>query len=154
MPDAFSNSVRTLPTNYGSGTGTAGSDNTAGAVKTIVCAANTLLRQGDRMRVRAYWIGGAGLTITGTLAVNGVTVCTNNDLGATDIKVLEAWLHYVDATHANIISVPDGVISQSVSAVNVAGFNWAANQNITVSQDAVMAKHLTVYLLVGDIFPQ
>ena len=123
-------------------------------VKSIAIPAGSINAQGERIRLRCYWIGGAGATITGTMKFNGVTVCTNNDMGVSDIKVLEAWLHYVDNTHANIISVPDGVVDQAASAVNVAGFSWSSAQNLVISQDAVTGKHVTVYLLVADIFPK
>jgi hypothetical protein len=146
--------VRTNRTNYVSGTGTAGADNTAQAVVTIVLPANSMQRNGDRIRVRAYWRGDDGGPITGTDTVNGVTIASTTDGGGATFQVTEAWLHYVDATHANIISMAGGAINTTISAANVDGFNWAADQNIVVSQDAVLGNHIVVFFLAADIFPR
>ena len=144
--------VRTLDTNYVSGTGTAGVDNTAQAVVTIAVAANTLTQLGDRLRVRAYWRGDTGAGVTGTITLNGVQVSHTTDGGAASLQVNEAWLHYIDATHANIISMDGGVLDPVTSNNNVAGFNWAANQNITMSQDKILNNHIVVFFLSADVF--
>jgi hypothetical protein len=145
--------VRTIPTNYASGTGTAGADNTAQVVKTIALAANSLTQVGDRIRVRSYWSGDTGTAITGTNKLNGVTIAATTDSGAATLQVTEAWLHYLDATHANIIAMAGGVLDTTISAVNVAGFDWANPQNITISQNQIGNNHIIVYFLAADIFP-
>jgi len=145
--------VRTLATNYVSGTGTAGADNTAQDVVTIAVAANTLTQLGDRMRMRAYWRGDTGIGITGTLKLNGVTISHSLDLGTATLQVNEAWLHYIDATHANIIENEAGGVGP-VSAPNVAGFAWSAAQNLVISQDQIINNHIVVFFLAVDIFPK
>lgn len=144
--------VRTLSTNYVSGTGTAGVDNTSQNVKTISIPADTLVRVGDRIRVRVYWIGTTGNAITGTIKVNTVTVSTKTDgAGAANFQVNEAWLHYIDATHANIIESGDPPGSSSTA--NSAGFNWAAAQDAIISQNAALNNHIVVYFFAIDVFP-
>ena len=144
--------VHTLSTNYVSGTGTAGVDNTAQTVKTIVLPPDILMHNGDRIRIRSYWKGDTGTGITGTLTCNGVTLGATTDGGAATFQVNEAWLHYIDATHANIISMSGGVIDTTISNNNVAGFNWAAAQNISMAQDKIGNNHIVVFFLAADIF--
>ena len=140
-----------LPTNFVSGVGVAGADGTAQTIKTIVMPKNTLTQLGDRIRIRCYWKGDTGTAITGTLKLNGVTVGTKTDSGAASFEVNEAWLHYIDATHANIIESgdPPGAASDN----NVAGFNWAASQNVEISQDNIGNNHIVVFFLCVDVFP-
>lgn len=149
----ISGAAHTNVTNYVSGTGTAGVDNTAQTVKTIALAANTLRQLGDRIRVRAYWTGDTGSPITGTVALNGVTISHTTDGGAATLQVNESWLHYVDATHANIIENEAGALG-GASGVNVAGFNWAAAQNMTIAQNQIGNNHIIVYFLAVDVFPK
>ena len=144
-------SVRTL-TNFVSGTGAAGVDNTAQSVASVTIPANSMIEVGDRMRVRAYWRGDSGSPITGTLALNGVTVGSNTDGGAATLQPQEAWLHYVDATHANIMSTNAAGWDTAVSAANVAGFNWASAQTLAMSQNAIVGNHIVVYFLAPDLF--
>lgn len=146
--------VTTLSTNYVSMTGTAGADNTAQTVKTIAIAANTLTQIGDRVRIRCYWRGDTGTGITGTLTVNGVTVSVNTDAGAATVQTCDAWLHYGDATHANIMSVNSSGWSTTVSNTNVAGFDWTASQDVDIDQDAIANNHIIVYFLAVDVFPK
>lgn len=143
-----------LSTTYISGTGTAGVDNTAQTVVTAVVAADTLTQVGDRMRVRTYWVGDTGTNITGTNKLNGVTIAATSDGGAATFQITEAWLHYIDATHANIIAMAGGGLDTSISAANVAGFNWASSQNVLISQNAIGNNHIIVYALIVDIFPK
>jgi hypothetical protein len=144
-------SLRTLP-NFVSGTGTAGADNTAQTVVSVTLPANSMIEVGDRIRVRGYWRGDTGGGITGTLAVNGVTVGTNTDGGGSTLQPQEAWLHYVDNTHANIMSTNAAGWDAAVSSVNVAGFDWDSDQSLTMAQSAVANNHIVVYFLAADLF--
>jgi len=149
--------VYTHGNTYVSGTGTAGSDNTAQDVKTVVLPANTLTQVGDRVRIRAYFKGDTGSPITATVKLNGVTISHSTDTGGTTVFIDEAYIHYIDATHGNIIEQePTGTPNEAgaLSAVNVAGFDWANNQNIVVSQDAVINNHIVVFCIFIDIFPK
>lgn len=135
------------------GTGLHGVDNTAMTVSTKTIPANTLYQLGDRMRVRAYWTGDVGTGITLSIKVNGVLIGHTTDTGGSDFQINETWLHYIDATHANIIEDENGALG-ILSAANVAGFNWAAAQNFTAEQNQVGNNHCIVYALIVDIFPK
>lgn len=138
---------------YVSGTGTAGVDNTAQAVKTITLPANTLTQVGDRIRIRVYWTGTTGSPVTGTTTLNGVTISHTTDGGAATLQLNECYLHYIDNTHANIIEDEAGGLG-ALSAVNVSGFAWASNQDIVISQDQISNNHIVVYGIFVDIFPK
>lgn len=142
---------------YISGTGTAGADNTAQTVKSVTLAANTLTQLGDRMRVRTYWKGDTGPPITGSVKVgpsgSEVTVSATTDSGAATLQLNEAWLHYIDNTHANIIDTEGGSLG-AFSEVNVAGFTWASTQNIIFTQDAVAGNRCIIFALIIDVFPK
>lgn len=142
---------------YISGTGTAGADNTAQTVKSLTLAANALTQVGDRLRIRSYWTGTTGNPITGTTklgpAGSEVTVSDTTDGGGATLQLNEAWIHYLDNTHANIIENEAGALG-AVSNVNVAGFTWNANQNIILTQNAILNNHVVVYALIVDIFPK
>jgi len=137
---------------YISPTGTAGTDATAMTIKTIVLKATTLTQVGDRMRIRSYFAATAGAAAVGTTKLNGVT-CADTSVGGTSLALTECWLHYIDNTHANIIENEAGALG-GVSAVNVAGFTWASDQNIIFTQDNVVNQHLVVYAMIVDIFPK
>jgi hypothetical protein len=141
-------------TTYISGTGTAGVDNTAQTVKTAVIVGGTLAQVGDRLRVRAYWTGTSGSPVTGTTKVNGVTVAATQDGGGATLQITEAWIHYIDATHANIIAMAGGGLDTSIAAANVAGFDWANAQNCIIAQNQVSNNHIVVYALIIDVFPK
>ncbi len=98
---------RSTPATYISGTGTAGTDNTAMTLKTVVFSANTLTQVGDRMRIRSYFAATAGAADTGTTSINSVAVA-DTAVSGTSLAVTECWLHYIDATHANIIESGGG----------------------------------------------
>lgn len=142
---------------YISGTGTAGVDNTAQTVKSLTLAANSLTQVGDRLRIRCYWTGTTGSPITGTTklgpAGSEVTVSHTTDGGAATLQLNEAWIHYIDNTHSNIIENEAGALG-AVSAVNVAGFTWNASQDIILTQDQISNNHIVVYALIVDIFPK
>mgnify|MGYP001565766417 CR=1 FL=1 len=138
---------------YISGTGTAGADGTAQAVKTVTLPANSLTQVGDRLRIRMYWAGDTGAPITGTTTLNTVTVANTTDSGTTSLQLTETWLHYIDNTHANIIEQEVGVLGM-LSAVNVAGFDWDSDQDIVLSQDMVALNHIIVYALIVDVMPK
>lgn len=147
--------VGPLSTNYVSGTGTAGTDNTAQHVlSSVTIPAGTLHEVGDRIRLRVYWRGDTGSPITGTLKVGTVTIAAGTDSGGASLQVNEAWLHYIDATHANIISMTGGAIDLTISAVNVTGFDWANAQTVYMDQNAIANNHIVVYFLAGDVFPK
>lgn len=141
---------------YVSGTGTAGSANTAQTVITRTLAANTLTQVGDRMRVRIYFFANSAAPIvaTGKIGPSGseITTCNVTHSGASAPDLVECWIHYIDNTHANIIEQELGVLG-TVSAVNVAGFTWNASQNIIVTQNAVSGNFITVFGIFVDVFP-
>lgn len=56
-------------------------------------------------------------------------------------------------THANIIENEGGGLG-TVSAPNVAGFDWDADQDITFSQSQVGNNHCVLYALIVDILPK
>jgi hypothetical protein len=144
---------RSLAATYISGTGIAGSDNSAMTLKTVSIPANTLWQVGDRMLVRTYWKGDTGTAVVGTVKVNGVTVSDTTDAGGATLQLNEAWLHYIDDTHANIIENEAGALG-SLSAVNVAGFDWDAAQDCIFTQSASANNHAILYALILDVFPK
>lgn len=146
--------VHPIVDNFISGTGSAGTDNTAETVETIVLPANALTQVGDRIRIRCYWMGDTGANVTGTVTVNGVTIADTTDGGGATFQVSEAWLHYIDSTHANIISMDGGAIDTTLSDNNVAGFDFTVAQDIDIDQDAAANNHIIVYFFAADIFPQ
>ena len=152
--NCLNETVKTLITNFVSGTGTAGVDNTAQDIVTILLLANTMKQNGDRIRIRSYWKGDTGSAVTSTLVLNGVTLATTADSGAATFQVNEAWLHYIDNTHANIISMAGGALDTSISNNNVSGFDFDSDQNVTLSQNGVSNNHAIVFFLAGDIFPR
>lgn len=137
---------------YISGTGTAGTVNTAMTLLTVVLPADTLTVVGDRMRIRTYFNATAGATIVGETDINAVPVAHTTHAGGASLNLTECWLHYIDATHANIIEQEVGALG-ALSAANVAGFNWAAAQDIIFTQTAVAAKAITLFALIVDVFP-
>lgn len=138
---------------YISGTGTSGTDNTAMAVKTVVLPAGSLTQVGDRCRIRSYWTGDTGTPVTGTVAINGVTISHTTDGGGATLQLNESLIDYLDNTHANIIEKEAGTLG-AASSPNVAGFTWASNQNVTISQDAIGNNHIIVYALIIEVFPK
>ena len=138
---------------YIDGTGTAGTDNTAMTIKTVVLPADTLTQVGDRLRIRTYWAGTTGGALTGTVSVNTVPVSATTDVGGTTIQLNEAWLHYIDSNHANIMEQDAGALG-ALSAVNVVGFSWSTIQDIIFAQDAAVGNHAVLYALIIDVFPK
>ena len=142
---------------YISGTGTAGTDGSAMTIKSVTLPANTLTQVGDRMRARMYWTGDTGSPITGTTKIgpagSEVAVSHTTDSGAATLQLNECWLHYIDNTHANIIENEAGALG-ALSAPNVAGFTWNANQVILFTQDNVANNHCILYALIVDVFPK
>jgi hypothetical protein len=136
-----------------SGAGTAGTDNTAMTLQTIVVPANTLRQVGDRIRVRAYWRGDTGGAIQGQVDLNTVPISHTTDGGGATLQINESWLHYIDNTHANNIEVESGTLG-NLSAANVAGFSWNTNQNLTFSQNAIPVNHCVIYFFAADVFPK
>lgn len=159
--NAVYDKVRTLHASsaatYISGTGTAGTDGTAMTVKTVTLPANTLTQVGDRLHVRTYWKGDTGSAITGSVllgpAAAEVLISHTTDSGATDLQINETWLHYIDATHANIIENEAGALG-ALSDVNVAGFGWAADQSILFTQSNAGNNHCVLYAFIIDVFPK
>ncbi len=151
---SLSTGVYPLAATYISGTGTAGTDNTAQTVKTVAIPANELTQVGDRIRVRTWWMGDTGAGITATVTVNGVTIASSTDAGAADLFATESWLHYVDATHANIIENGTYPATGAASALNVAGFDWTSAQDVDVDQDMVAGNHIVVAAIFLDVLPK
>lgn len=142
---------QSLPLTYISGTGTAGTDNTAMTVLSRTLPANTLQVVGDRLRIRAYFRATGGAADTGTVTLNTVPVSTAS-VGGTTITLTETWLHYIDSTHANILEQHPGGLGE-LAAVNVAGFNWAAAQTMNFTQTAVNNQHLILFAMIVDKMP-
>lgn len=146
-----------LPTTYISGTGTEGVDNVAATLVTVVVAANTLTQVGDRIRVRAYWIGNTGSPITGSTKLgppsSEILIGHTTDIGTASFQVCESWLHYIDNTHANIIEMENGALG-SVSSANTLGFAWNAVQNVIFTQNKISDNHCIVYAVIVDVFPK
>jgi len=142
---------------YISGTGTAGTDNTAAVLYTSVLPADSLTVVGDRIRIRQYWAGTVGASITGSTYVGPdgaeVLVGDTSDSGGSNLQINESWLHYIDNTHANIIEQEGGALG-AVSNVNVSGFTWNADQHIEFRQNQVGNNHCILYALIIDIFPK
>jgi hypothetical protein len=142
---------------YISGTGTAGTDDTAAVLYTAVLPADSLTVVGDRIRVRQYWTGDTGSAITGSSYVgpsgSEVLVGHTTDGGAANLQIVETWLHYIDNTHANIIETESGALGD-LSAPNVAGFTWNADQHIEFRQNQILNNHCILYAMIVDIFPK
>jgi len=144
---------RPLANTYVSSTGTAGADGTAQDVKTVVIPAGTLKAVNDRIRIRSYWSGDTGAAITAEIKVNGVSIATSTDTGGASLFATTSWVHYIDATHANIIENGTYPTTGAASAINVAGFSWTGAQNVVVSQSAASGNHIIVYCVFLDLFP-
>lgn len=142
---------------YISGTGTAGADNTAQTVKTLTMPANVMREVGDRLRIRAYWVGTTGGALTGTVALgpsgSEVSVSNTTDGGGTSAQVNEAELQYIDDTHANILEIEAGALG-ALSAPNVSGFTWSAAQSIIFTQDAAVGNHAILYTVIVEVLPR
>lgn len=145
--------LNTTATYAGDPTGTSGSANTAETIITRTLPANSLTQRGDRIRIRTwvYITGGALITIT--TALNGVTVANIAHTGAGAFDLTEAWSHYVDDTHFNLIEQETGSGLGALSAINVAGSDWDADQSITIAQSAAAASYATVYGIFVDVLP-
>lgn len=144
-------------TTYISGTGTVGTSGTAMTVISRTLAANSLTQVGDRTRIRAYFFANSAAPIVASVVVgisgSGVTTSHTTHSGAGASGLNECWLHYIDATHANIIEQEQGMLGV-LSAPNVAGFSWTSAQEIAIKQDGVGGNFLTVYGVVVDILPK
>jgi hypothetical protein len=143
-------------TTYVSGTGTAGTSNSAMTVISRTLAANTLTQLGDRLRVRVYFFANTAAPIIATLKIGPaaaeVTISHVTHSGGAASGLTECWLHYIDNTHANIIEGELGVLG-ALTAPNVAGFAWNGAQNVLVTQDAVVGNYITVYGVFVDVLP-
>lgn len=138
---------------YISGTGTAGTDNTATTIMTITLAANKLTQVGDRVRIRCYWSGTTGTNLIGTAKLNNVTISHTTDGGAASMQINEVWLHYIDNTHANIIEMENGTLGD-LSAANVAGFSWNTAQDLIFTQNQASSNHAVLYAIIIDYMPK
>ncbi|KKL44424.1 hypothetical protein LCGC14_2365830 [marine sediment metagenome] len=151
LPDGV---THPLINTYISGSGTAGIDNTAQDVKTVVVPANTLTQVGDRLRIRTYFRGDTGAGITATTKLNTVVISEATDSGGADWFMTEAWLHYITSTTAHIAETGSVPATGDNSADNVAGFDWSSDQNCVVSQDMVAGNHIVVYCIFLDVYPK
>lgn len=151
VPDGVTHPLKAT---YISGSGTAGVDNTLQDVKTVIIPARSLNQIGDRLRIRTYFKGDSGSAITATTKLNTVEVASSTDIGSADWFMTEAWLHYIDNTHANIAETGTVPATGGNSAENVAGFDWAAAQNCVVSQNAASGNHIIVFCIFLDIYPK
>jgi len=115
--------------------------------------ANTLRQNGDRVRIRVYLFSAVAASITITVKVNGVSVAAFGVATPSIPDVIECYLHYIDDTHANILENEITGIG-ALSAVNVAGFAFTSNQNITIEQTAVVNNFATIYGVFVDVLPK
>lgn len=147
-----------LSTNYRSATGTAGVDNTAQTVKSISIPANTLTQLGDSIILTSVFRPDTGTALTPAVTVNGVNVGSTTSGTAAAYQSFEIMLEYIDATHANIITLrinSNGAKSQDpVTAPNVAGFDWTSAQNFSTDQNAISDNHLVVISMTGLVIPK
>jgi hypothetical protein len=147
---------KSTPATYISGTGTAGTDNTAMTVKTITLPANSLTQVWDRIRIRTYFQATTGSAVTGSTKLGPAAsevLIADTAISATSLAITEAWLHYIDNTHANILEQEGGGIG-STSAINVAGFDWDSAQDIIFTQTQVVNQHLVVFCVIIDVLPK
>jgi len=84
-------------------------------------------------------------------AASEVTVSDTTDAGAATLQINEAWLHYIDNTHANIIENESGTLG-TLSAVNVAGFTWNAVQSLIFTQNQINNNHCVLFALIVDVY--
>jgi hypothetical protein len=142
--------AKTLSVSYVDGAGTVGVDNTAQTVKSIVIAANTLTKVGDRLRIRALYKPDTGTALAMLMTMNAVSIAGVATGTGAAYEVVEVTLDYIDATHANIVAIVNNAIDATRTALNVAGFNWAAAQTLLISQDQIANNHLIVASLIAD----
>ena len=145
--------LNTVTTYAGDASGTAGTANTDMNIITRVLAANSLIRQGDRLRIRTWMFISGGAAITVTTKINGIDVGTVTHTGADEFDLTESWLHYIDDTHFNLIEQETGSGLGDLSAVNVSGIDWDASQDIVIHQTAAPGSYATVYGIFVDILP-
>ena len=150
---AWTRGVRSIPGKIVSATGISGAANTAQTLATIPLPKNTLYALGDRLNIRCTWRFSGGGPITGTIGVNGVTVGSMSAIGGSANRVLDTFIQYVSPTTANIVPTGNGLLNESLMAVNLPGFTWTAPQSITFSQSATVSNFLTLYFLAADIYP-
>ena len=154
---AVNSSHLSTSSTYVSATGTAGTANTAMTVITRTFNKNILKEVGDRLRLRMYFFANSAAPITATVklgpAGSEVSIANVTHAGGTASGLVESWLHYIDATHANIIEQEVGVLG-NLTAVNASGFTWNSTQNIIVTQNAVAANFITVYGIFVDYLPK
>lgn len=143
-----------LSCSYVSGTGTAGTNNVAGTVKSITLPANILTQVGDRLRLRTYWKGDTGGPVTATAALNGVDIATSQDVGAASFFVTENYIHYTSGTSANIIEGGVYPATGTHSNNNVGGFAWASTQSFAVMQNQIADNRVIVYCMFADVLPK
>lgn len=135
---------------YISGTGTAGTDNTAQTVKSITLPAGALNKVGQGIRIRVFYEISAATAIVVALTLNGVTIDTKST-AVTSPERFQADVMYVDGTHANFSGDFDtGGIGTDVWTVGAIGINagsfaFASDQVLAVTQTKVAATHVTVY---------
>lgn len=130
----------------------AGTDNTSMGLITKLLPAKTLTKLGDRVRFRVYFSATAGSNISGNLTLNGIAV-SETIINGTNIRVAEVWIHYRDATHANILESGATPEVGAMSAINVAGFDWENDQDVTFHQTQVFTQHLALHCLFVDTHP-
>lgn len=138
---------------YVSGSGTAGTANTAMVVLTRTVLGKSLTTVGDRIRFRIYFFKSIGSPISVTVALNGVNIADATLIGGPNSPGLaECWVHYIDNTHANIIEQEPTL--GNLTATNIAGFDWDSDMNISVSQSAEASNFITVYGVFVDVLPK
>lgn len=133
---------------YVDGTGTAGVDNTAQTVKTIVVPANTLTQVGDWLELRVTWRPDTGTALTFTGTLNGVTLATGTSATGAVILTSSITLYYVDSTHANVVPGANN------GTANLAGLDWTAAQDFDWDQNLIANNHIVVYSIVSTVCPK
>lgn len=133
--------------------GVSGTAGTAQTIITRVVPAKTLIRRGERLRIRTWAFITGGATITITTKLNGVIISDIPHTGSAQFDLTEAWCHYVDNEHFNNIEQEGGSGIGDLTEVNVAGVDWSVDQNITIEQTSAVGSFATIYGVFVDVFP-
>ena len=146
-----------LSTSYISGTGIAGVDDTAQTLVSIGIPASTMTQLGDRLVIVGTWQGDTGGAITASLLLgpesSEVAIGSTTDIGGATFFFTETLLQYIDNTHANVISIVNGVPT-ATTAMNVAGFTWDQAQVLILTQDAALNNHIILFSMTVDVLPK
>jgi hypothetical protein len=137
--------------NYASGSGTAGTANTAMTVKgdTLPSFVSAL---GDRVVINALFKANNSVPTIAYVKVGtpgSETTVSAINISDSNVHLITSEITYVDNTHANVKTSHDGAHTFSV---NLSGFDWDSPSNYIVYQPAVSTSLLTVYEFMIDLY--